>query len=101
VDARNKIVGTVRLREARNERLAAALGRTVNEIQLALAGLRGELLHVATSYGLMRAAANGDIERLDDWREWLIYTQRVEAWLTRIVHEAAAAPMVGAADLSA
>jgi hypothetical protein len=71
----------MRLRRERNESLAAVLGKTVNEIQLALTGLRTELLDAATSYGLMRAATNGDAEQLDAWREWLIYTRRMDAWL--------------------
>lgn len=60
-----------------NERFAEATGWSVSEVQFRMAGVRIELLEIATSYGLMRASQAGGRHGLSDWREWVAYVQRL------------------------
>jgi hypothetical protein len=62
-------------------------GRPANEIQIAVSGLRAELLETATLYGVLCAAEelSGSENRppaWSQWLDWLRYTRRVDAWLT-------------------
>lgn len=53
-----------------------------NEGQVAISGLRTELLETATLYGVLRAGADGSERVSADWIDWLTYNTRVDVWLS-------------------